>query len=328
MYDWYDEVDWCDRKDVVVTPSTLTRHQSKIINTATCIANDPFPECQELAFMARELVQITLPHSDPGDIPIWTRKNGNQILSIRPGVCRGEVIGYPYGTIPRLLLFWLTTEAVRTCSKRIYLGDRLAPFMRKLDLDPGRGGKRSDYSRLRKQAERFFRAVYTNEYIKDTGVRQKTKWQDIQLAPSGELWWGYEGGENVFDGWIELSDQAYEMFVSSPVPIDTRVLGAIKNSALALDLYVWVNYKTFIAKTKDRPQRVPWRGLMKQLGAAYGTPENITKSDLSNFRRKAKDVLHKIEILSPTLDIRFFPGGLEIWPSQLAVKSRSQLVTS
>lgn len=31
----------------------------------------------ELAFLARQLVQITLPHSDPGDVPVWTRRNGD-----------------------------------------------------------------------------------------------------------------------------------------------------------------------------------------------------------------------------------------------------------
>ena len=86
-----------------------TRHQFKLINTAAAIRNDPYPAKQKLAFMAREFVQITLPHSDPGDIPIWTRYNGDQVLSIRPAISGGKIIGYPYGTIPRLLLLWLTT---------------------------------------------------------------------------------------------------------------------------------------------------------------------------------------------------------------------------
>ena len=34
--------------------------------------------------------------------------------------------GYPYGTIPRLLLFWMTTEATRTKSRRLELGNSLA----------------------------------------------------------------------------------------------------------------------------------------------------------------------------------------------------------
>ena len=42
------------------------------------------PDATEAAFMARQLVQCTLPHSDPGDVPIWTRTNGNLTLTVRP----------------------------------------------------------------------------------------------------------------------------------------------------------------------------------------------------------------------------------------------------
>ncbi len=64
--------------------------------------------------MARQLVQCTLPHSDPGDTPIWTRTNGNLTLVIQPHIDRQtRKAMYPYGSIPRLFLFWLVTEAKR-----------------------------------------------------------------------------------------------------------------------------------------------------------------------------------------------------------------------
>lgn len=54
-------------------------------------------------------------------------------------------IGLPYGTVPRLLLAWMTTEAVKTQSRELELGDSLSGFMRELDLVPtsGRWGVRS-----------------------------------------------------------------------------------------------------------------------------------------------------------------------------------------
>jgi len=36
--------------------------------------------------MARQLVQCTLPHSDPGNVQVWTRTNGHLTLAIRPYV--------------------------------------------------------------------------------------------------------------------------------------------------------------------------------------------------------------------------------------------------
>ena len=39
----------------------------------------------DIALMVRELVLVTLPHKDPGDIPEWVRRNGNITLAIQPG---------------------------------------------------------------------------------------------------------------------------------------------------------------------------------------------------------------------------------------------------
>jgi hypothetical protein len=48
-------------------------------------------------------------------VPAWSRTNGNYALTIQPGwdTWEKQSFGYPYGTIPRLLIFWLTTEALR-----------------------------------------------------------------------------------------------------------------------------------------------------------------------------------------------------------------------
>src|SRR4051812_46495442 len=82
------------------------------------------PERDDLAYMARDLVQATLPHAEPkGSPPEWCRHNGGLTLAIRPGFktdrATGKRVstGYPYGTIPRLLLLWITTEARRTGSR-------------------------------------------------------------------------------------------------------------------------------------------------------------------------------------------------------------------
>src|SRR6266853_1428602 len=98
------------------------------------------------------LVQATLPHSDvKGNPPIWTRANGHYGLILKPGYKRDPktggyiCIGYPYGTVPRLLLFWLTTEALRTKQRRLELGDTLATFMLDIGMNPYNGtGVRSD----------------------------------------------------------------------------------------------------------------------------------------------------------------------------------------
>lgn len=130
-----------------------TRSQQKFMDAAEDINQNP--DAVELAFMARQLVQCTLPHTNPGDVARWLRRNGNLTLTVQPGwdSKADASIGYPYGTLPRLLLFWLNKEAVQTKSRRIELGRSLAEFMRQLGLDPSRGGTRSDFNRLKDSDE-------------------------------------------------------------------------------------------------------------------------------------------------------------------------------
>src|SRR5712691_474860 len=97
----------------------------------------------DIALMARELVLVTLPHKDPGNVPRWTRRNGNITLAVQPGYKddpkdhrKSVCIGYPYGSIARLILYWIVTEARRTGDPRLELGKSLAEFMRKLGLKP------------------------------------------------------------------------------------------------------------------------------------------------------------------------------------------------
>jgi len=74
----------------------LTEAQQKLIDTSISIF-DESPAARDAAFIARELVLASLSHSNPGDRPIWARRNGNVTLAIQPGVNiqTGKSYGYP-----------------------------------------------------------------------------------------------------------------------------------------------------------------------------------------------------------------------------------------
>src|SRR5512135_3706951 len=123
-------VEWSPMDDKKPT-RPLTPAEKRFLASVERIRADR-PTFDDLAYMARELVQATLPHRNPGDVPEWARSNGSLTLSIRPGWVTDEKtgerrsIGYPYGTIPRLLLFWLTAEAVQKKNRYIELGSSLS----------------------------------------------------------------------------------------------------------------------------------------------------------------------------------------------------------
>ena len=126
----------------------LTKAQRAIVNAGTEIRLDR-ATAEDAAYLARQFVQATLPHSDP-KAETWSRQNGNFTLGIQAGfnVKTGKSYGLPYGIIPRLLLFWITTEALKTKSPRLELGASMAGFMSEVGLRSGAWGKAQRGHRL------------------------------------------------------------------------------------------------------------------------------------------------------------------------------------
>jgi hypothetical protein len=294
-----------------------TRAQLELVDAATTIREEP--DAAERAFMARQLVQCTLPHSNPGNVPLWKRTSGTMVLAIQPGIDidTEKSIGYPYGTIPRLLLFWIITEAVQTKKRRLVLGHSLAEFMRQVGLDPSRGGKRSDHRRLKDQMRRLFKCHISFQASVDLAAGHGERWRNMEVAPEGELWWHPHPEQTaLWESWIELGEKFFQAVIASPVPIDMRALRALKRSPLALDLYAWASYRAFAIVQKNQPPTfVSWQSLMQQLGADY--------SNVDEFARKAKTALRKIAALYPGLNVGATKGGFTIHATRLAVPQKT-----
>lgn len=287
----------------------LTPAKTKLLDFAVQVRNTEYEP--EKAFISREMVQATLPHRNPGDLPAWSRVNGNYALTVQPGwdSWKNQSFGYPYGTMPRLLIFWLTTEALKTGNQRLEIGGSLTEFMRKLGLDASRGGKRSDAKRLRNQMERLFRARISFEYRDG----QQQSWHDLQIAPKGMLWWHHDLADQstLWEHWVELSDDFFRAVTAHPVPVDMNALQHLKGSALALDLYAWLTHEAFRSSSRKKGRRVAWRSLHEQFGADY--------NDLRNFSRKAMEALGKIKVVFPELQVETFKGGITIQPGATAI---------
>ena len=301
-------------KETALSPST-----ERILNTSVEVRQEP--DAFELAYMARELVQCTLPHKNPGDIPAWGRTNGNLSLGITPGwdFKAKESIGFPYGSIPRLLMCWINTEAVQTGKRRLELADTFGGFIRDIGLNPDNGtGKRSDARRLRSQMCRLFAARISFQQNLSSSKLEGERRLNMEITAQSELWWDPKNPAQagLWGSWIELGDKFFQAITAAPVPIDRRVLRALKHSPLALDLYIWSTHKVHSVLRKGKPQFVSWRGLMNQFGSDY--------NDLKNFRKKATARLKKIQTVYPDLKIAEASGGLQILPtSKLAIPKSS-----
>ena len=76
--------------------------------------------------MARLMALCSLPRSNPGNRLQYKRVNGPYKLIM--------IAGGDDCNLPRLLLAWVSTEAVRTQSRELVLGKSLAEFMRTLGV--------------------------------------------------------------------------------------------------------------------------------------------------------------------------------------------------
>jgi hypothetical protein len=291
----------------------------RFLEASVDIALDPHDA--DAAFLARQLIQCTLPHTDPGDVPQWARHSGNVVLGIQAGrdFKRNQSVGYPYGSLPRLVLFWLNTEAVRLKTRRLYLGTSFSDFMRELGLDPTRGGKRSDATRLREQMRRLFAASISFQQVVTAGGASGQRWLDMKVAPKGELWWDPKQPQQaaLFESWIELGESFYEAITTAPVPVDMRALRALKRSPLALDLYSWATYTTWRVTTNGHAVFIPWRALAKQFGTNY--------TDMSDFKKHAQAALRKVQAVYPGLKTTPAEGGFRVHPGKPAVFPRKVL---
>lgn len=276
------------------------------------------PDSYERAFLARQLIQCTFPHSDPGNVPIWSRTNGNLTLSIRPLYDEESASHkYPYGTIPRLFLYWMVTEAARTKKRRLYLGTSYPDFMRKLGLNPSNGGVRSDSRRLKDQIERMLRATISFKQTYKRDGKTGDAWLDMQIGPEAVLWWNFDKGSqnSLFESYIELSDKFFSAITSSPIPLDLRALRALRNSPLSLDLYSLICHKTYSARKDGDTKTIPWDGLHRQMGSEY--------KELRNFRQKVIATVKKIRLVYPQMKVDLSEAGMHIHPAPLAIPERT-----
>jgi Plasmid encoded RepA protein len=314
-------------------PTTVkppTRAAAKLLDASVVIYGETATK-KDAAFIARELVQVSLPHSNPGDDkPAWTRKNGNLTLSIRPGwdSKKDRVIGYPYGTIPRLLLFWMTTEALRNRHKEnprhLDLGHSLKEFMLNLGLNPengSRGAKRSDARRLEDQMNRFFNAVISFQGEGERDGRMVTARQNMIVADNVVFWWNKINPDQMtlWGSHVDLGERFYQAITAAPVPVDVRALRALKGSALALDLYSWLTYEAFRASKSGKPRFETWEQLQEHCGGSYGRTDN--------FQAKAKASLCKIKIVYPGLKLGPKQGGIQVLPESLTALQPRQSAT-
>ena len=278
-------------------PNHPTSSIERLINEALAIEAEQAQEAGALGFMARAMVQATLPHKKV-EGTYFERTNGAFTLTLMSP----PKTGLPYGTVPRLLLSWLTTEAVRTRERELILGDSMSAFMRELDLVPT-GGRWGSITRLKNQATRLFASTFTAVY--QDGDR--TALLNRSVADSAMLWWHPKdpAQAGLWRSTVTLSEPFFREMIEHPVPIDMRALKALKRSPLAIDIYCWLTYRMSYL---PRPTEIPWAALAAQFGSEYKL--------LRQFKAAFLAELRKVLTVYPDARVNEGEHGLLLTPSR------------
>jgi hypothetical protein len=289
------------------------RDHLELIRAAEQVWADDEPD---IGYLMGLLTQTHLPYRDPGQIPVWTRQNGHVHLLVEPGQRRQPDGGYqpiyPYGIMPRLLLIWISSQAVKTRSPTLQLGPSLTTFMRDLGLK-ATGGKTGTITRLRDQMERLLKARLT---IEASDSRHRDRAVQISVALRWDLFWDdRDQQEPLIPSTIQLSADFYDQIVARPVPLNMGALAALRGSPMRLDIYAWLTWRmSYLA----RPTTIPWEGLMAQFGNNLAD----TKQGRAQFRRDFSNHLREVLTVYREANVETTPAGLRLQPSRTHIPFR------
>ena len=189
-----------------------------------------------------------LPHKHTPEA-VWERDGGSVRLLVESGLdAERRPIGVPYGSIARMILLYLQTQAVRTRSREVELGGSMNAWLNAMDIPAG--GK--TYQIVREQSRRlsrcrltFFRRTEKAELVTNGAfVRDAILPLDFTAAQL-PLW----------QERVRLDEGFYQSLIDHPLPLREEAVRQISSRSMAIDFYVWLAYRLHAL---SEPMAVPW----------------------------------------------------------------------
>jgi hypothetical protein len=255
---------------------------------------------QQLGFAARPFVLCGLPvRQPPRSTLVYQRRNGHFTLQ----VTGHPDFGLPFGQ-DRLVPIFLATLAVQQRSQTI----RFRSASQMLDtFGMAKGGK--EYRRLVAAFERIFGATIffgTDSIRHQARVIQRSRFNFLREA---QIWYNRDSTHGslpeVFENVIVLSDEFYQEIIAHPIPTDIEALKVFASAPAVLDLFMWLTYRCFKAKSEERVPLFGDFGLTAQLGSvAYSRPRR--------FRAMLEQWLGQIRSVWPDCPAHISSDGLSL----------------
>ena len=278
-----------------------------IVEAASLYMSD---EDGSLGFAFSGWAQCALPHRRLAPDARWEIAGERVRLVVEPGLHPSshdgpmEHIGVPYGSVARLILLFLQTEALRTNSREVELGGSLRQWLAKIGASIGGSNARA----VRDQAERISRCRLTF-HIQGSGkvglVNQSIVDRALFIEDSNT-----RQGKLALET-AKLSEGFFEQLKKHPVPLEEAAIRAISNNPAALDAYLWLAYRLHVL-TSDK--LITWKALKSQFGGGY--------KELFHFKPRFTQALALATAVYPAAKIDVIEQGVILKPSRPPVAPR------
>jgi Plasmid encoded RepA protein len=292
-----------------VPHSPLSRIQERLVSMPA-----QTEDTETVLYQHSVLCQTCMPYRDPGDeVRIWQRRNGIIRLELQagrlldPNLDDFVNLGLPFGPKPRLALFHLNAEALRTQSPHIELDDSLTAFVKRtLGLDAGGRTIRTVREQLNRLAAADFRlgASENGRAITINGT----------VIEGLELWTPRDSRQRVL--WpthVQFSARYFDSLMQHAVPLNEDAVSRLSHSAMGLDIYTWLAQRLHRVDPR-KPTLVPWAMLKEQFGQGYDR--------MDNFKRVFQTTLQQVSAVYREARFHIDGTGMRLSHSRPPVQRR------
>jgi hypothetical protein len=296
--------------------------QPELFDRVQAVAlEEPIP-----SFLHSALCAMSLPVRRPDDetAPI-IRHDGQYTLVITPrpvlqrlaGQQQMSILGVPYGSLPRLVLIHIMTEAVRTRTRHIVLGSSFTDWMRRMGFRSISYGPRGSATLIRQQLDRLLACEWMIRWDKENEKGdQEFAVKEVKLTND---YAGTSTRNGAFSREILLTEGFFEHLREHAVPLDENAVRQLRDSATSLDLYTWLSYR-LPRINRNRPTLLSWQQLAVHFGNEGKNIRKFRQTIRDSWERQVSAVYPEAKAEFDTTAIRLYasPAPLQRRPLRLA----------
>jgi hypothetical protein len=277
-----------------------TRAERSAIDAAAAILSE---EETRLGITHAGFAMTSLPHKRIAE-RYWRRRSPQITLYVESGLDLEErPIGVPYGSLARLILLYLQTEAIRTGSPDVELGRSMNRWLTRMGMSVG--GR--TYHLVAEQARRISACRLTFLSEPKPGIELRHNGGFVQNAIS-ILGHSDERQPSLWQDHVRLDEGFWQSLREHPVPVREEAVKAIGTRSLAIDVYIWLAYRLHVLK---KPVMVTWSAIHSQFGAGF--------AKVYHLRQPFLDALQLALAVYPEACVEVCDEGVTLCPSPPAV---------